>query len=56
MATDTDRLKVLLDKLNEVEPKLDGLTGMLEQLVKDEVNRQLKIRDEQAKEETDGTL
>ena len=56
MATDTDRLKILLDKLNEVEPKLDGLTGMLEQLVKDEVSRQLKAQDDQAREEADGTL
>lgn len=48
MVTDTDRFSLLIQKLNEVEPKLDGLTGLLEKLVRDEVDRQMKIRDEAA--------
>ncbi len=45
-----DKLDLLLERLAEVEPKLDGLAVLLKQMVQEEVAAQMNERDNAAKE------
>ena len=44
-----DKLDLLLERLAEVEPKLDGLAVLLKQMVQEEVAAQMNERDNAAK-------
>lgn len=49
VANESPKLDLLLAKLDEIDPKLDGLKAALQQFVREEVDRQVTDREAEVK-------